>query len=66
MKGYMGLGSQAIKADDMVVILAGGEVPFILRRDGEFFQLVGECYVCGIMNGQAVHDSAKRETFRIR
>ncbi|KAK0506890.1 hypothetical protein JMJ35_010590 [Cladonia borealis] len=65
-KGYMGLGSQAIKADDMVVILAGGEVPFILRRDGEFFQLVGECYVYGIMNGEAVHNLAKRETFRIR
>ena len=65
-EGYMGLGSQAMKVDDVVVILAGGEVPFILRRDGEFFQLVGECYVYGIMNGQAVRDLAKRETFRIR
>lgn len=65
-KGYMGLGSQAMKAGDVVVILAGGEVPFILRRAGEFFQLVGECYVHGIMNGEAVHKVAERETFQIK
>ena len=65
-KAYMGLGSQAMKAGDVVVILAGGEVPFILRRAGEFFQLVGECYVHGIMNGEAVHKVAERETFQIK
>lgn len=65
-KGYMGLGSQAMKPGDVVSILAGGEVPFILRRAGEFFQLVGECYVYGIMNGEAVHKVHERETFQIR
>lgn len=36
-KWYMGLGSQAMTAGDVVSILAGGEIPFILRRTGEFF-----------------------------
>ena len=65
-KGYMGLGSQAMKAGDVVVVLAGGEVPFVLRRAGELFQLVGECYVHGIMNGEAVHKVAERETFQLQ
>ena len=65
-KGYMGLGSQAMKAGNVVSVLTGGEVPFILRRAGNFFQLVGECYVYGIMNGEAVHNSARREIFQIQ
>lgn len=36
-KWYMGLGSQAMRAGDVVSVLAGGEVPFILRRAGDFF-----------------------------
>jgi hypothetical protein len=37
---------------DLVVILFGSEVPFVLRPVGRFFEYVGECYVGGIMDGE--------------
>lgn len=40
---------------DIVCILFSGPVPFILRRDGEYYKLVGGCYVHGIMYGEAVN-----------
>jgi hypothetical protein len=53
-KGYIGLAPAWALADDRIVILKGGAVPFVLRAapDG-CWQLVGECYVHGIMNGEA-------------
>ena len=65
-KGYMGLGSQAMRVGDVVTILAGSEVPLILRQAGEIFHLVGESYVHGIMNGEAVQHSARMETLKIQ
>jgi len=66
--GFMGVGPKSLYIGDLVCVLSGGRVPFILRRQGDMFQVIGECYVYGIMNGQAV-DSMKgtrRETvFRI-
>jgi hypothetical protein len=34
--------------------LIGGQVPFILRESGEDFMLVGEAYVHGLMNREAL------------
>ncbi|KAK4112855.1 hypothetical protein N656DRAFT_798040 [Canariomyces notabilis] len=53
-KGYIGLAPAWALAGDHIVILKGGAVPFVLRSapDG-CWQLVGECYVHGIMNGEA-------------
>jgi hypothetical protein len=44
---------------DVVVVLFGGKVPFVLRRvyearDGEQWRLVGECYVDGVMFGEVL------------
>jgi hypothetical protein len=54
-KGYMGLGPFNMEEGDLVYVLAGGQVPFILRpiilTGG--FSLVGESYVHGIMDGEA-------------
>ncbi|KAH6716460.1 heterokaryon incompatibility protein-domain-containing protein [Leptodontidium sp. MPI-SDFR-AT-0119] len=52
--GYVGMGPAAMKEDDIVVILYGGRVPFVLRPRDEHFYLVGECYVHGIMDGVGV------------
>ena len=54
-KGYMGLGPFNIEQGDLVYVLAGGQVPFILRPSllAEGFCLVGESYVHGIMDGEA-------------
>ena len=40
----------------MIYVMDGCDVPYLLREaDGEGrFRLVGECYVFGIMDGEAV------------
>ena len=45
-----------MKAGDIVCILFGGRVPYVLRHtDPEnIYRIVGECYVNGIMNGEAI------------
>jgi hypothetical protein len=36
-------------------VFGGGDIPFLVREsDGEKFQLIGEAYVDGIMDGEAV------------
>ncbi|KAE8446732.1 hypothetical protein EG329_011637 [Mollisiaceae sp. DMI_Dod_QoI] len=56
-ENYLGIGPQSLEEGDEVWVLAGARVPFILRRDGkgdEKWRLVGEAYVHGIMNGEAI------------
>src|SRR3569833_300951 len=62
-KGYFGLVPQRTVLGDEAWILAGGDVPFILRQGGlyEFDEegrtivsLVGVAFVFGIMDGEAV------------
>jgi hypothetical protein len=47
--GRMGLGPPNSKPGDVICILKGASTPFVLRRSGHTFSLVGECYVDGIM-----------------
>lgn len=56
-KGFLGLGSSTLEIGDEVWILAGADVPFVLRPSGlsaDKFCLVGEAYVHGAMQGEAV------------
>lgn len=69
--GYMGFGPPDMKAGDLVYVLLGSKVPFVLRPghplrveggegsscNGGYYSLVGYCYVHGIMDGEAVHRS---------
>jgi len=55
-KGYLGLGPCDMRAGDVVCILFGGRVPYVLRDMGSHWQFIGECYVHGIMKGEAVDD----------
>ncbi|TVY84305.1 Heterokaryon incompatibility protein 6 OR allele [Lachnellula suecica] len=53
----LGIGPQSLKKDDEVWIIAGADVPMVLRPRGEGeWSLVGECYVHGIMDGEIVRD----------
>jgi hypothetical protein len=61
-KGHLGLGPDDIKAGDLIALVIGSQVPFVLREiaDGKY-KLIGEAYVDGIMDGEAV---AGRENAR--
>ncbi|PVH88832.1 HET-domain-containing protein [Cadophora sp. DSE1049] len=64
-KGYMGLGPKGILPGDTVCILFGGDTPYVLRETESCWKFVGECYVHGLMKGEAVRD-LKGEEFEIR
>jgi len=64
-KGYLGMGTNATRIGDKVHILLGSRVPFVLRpvlsshASLEYldpvpkaYELVGECYLHGIMDGE--------------
>ena len=55
--GGLGLAPDSVQIGDEVWILAGSQVPFILRSvDGSprRYKLIGEAYVHGIMHGEAM------------
>lgn len=60
--GYIGLGPHLTQEDDLIYLIYGTVVPFIIRRrsDGGY-SLVGESYVHGMMFGEAVGKGEKVE-----
>ncbi|KAF7854454.1 uncharacterized protein EAF02_011629 [Botrytis sinoallii] len=75
--GYIGVGPSGMKEGDQVCVLFGGKTPFILRRKDpevkahnksvEEWIFVGDAYVQGIMNGEAIksmeNEQLQSETF---
>jgi hypothetical protein len=66
----IGLVPELSEVGDKIFVLYGGQVPFILRPKGEFYELIGECYIHGIMDGEALArmgtGTAQLEKVRIR
>lgn len=70
--GRLGLGPGKMRDGDIVVVVCGAEVPLVLRpvqeegmaEDG-LFELVGEAYVHGIMDGEAMRLGLEMTTFNI-
>jgi hypothetical protein len=57
--GYMFLGPRDARPGDVVCVLNGGNVPFLLRPvDDGCYRLVGECYVHELMDGKTTRDEA--------
>ena len=52
--GYMALVSHQAMEGDIIYALFGGSVLYVLRPKGDQFILVGECYVHGLMDGEAM------------
>ena len=53
--GGLGLGPDAAKPGDQIVILLGGRGAFVFRPlESGHFQMVGECYIHGFMHGEAL------------
>ena len=54
-QGRLGLAPRATLQGDLIAIFMGADVPFVLRATGtEGYELLGECYIHGIMNGEAL------------
>ncbi|KAI1213864.1 heterokaryon incompatibility protein-domain-containing protein [Annulohypoxylon truncatum] len=62
-RGFIGIGPACMKAGDLVAVILGVPVPFIIRKTGDQenqkYVLLGECYVDGIMEGELVHTQQK-------
>ncbi|KAF4447811.1 HET-6OR heterokaryon incompatibility protein (het-6OR allele) [Fusarium austroafricanum] len=49
--GCLALVPKTSQDGDVVALCRGGEVPLLLRERGEYFEMVGECYVHKAMDG---------------
>jgi hypothetical protein len=67
-RGYVGLAPRHSQVGDMICILLGAHLPFLLRKreDGKTVELVGEVYVHGIMYGEPTETGPKIEVFSLK
>jgi Heterokaryon incompatibility protein (HET) len=52
--GYMGFVPKETEIGDFVCVFLGVNVPFVIRRKGRRYSLIGECFVYGYMQGEAM------------
>lgn len=64
-EGRMGIGPDALKEGDIVTVLFGGNVPYVLRRTGSKYRFIGECYVPDLMSGESVKQWRARSREKI-
>jgi len=57
----MGLGTESLCSSDIIVVLLGCDVPVILRKVEDHYVLIGECFVLGLMDGEAMEMLDQRE-----
>ena len=58
-RGYVGMALETVEENDVVAVLLGCSMPVVLRKveggsEQIRWQVVGECYVHGIMDGEAM------------
>lgn len=69
-EGYFGIGPEVSIPGDKICVFFGGETPFVLwpQKDGTY-RLCGECYVHGLMDGEAIEmwerGELEEETFTL-
>jgi hypothetical protein len=53
-KGYIGLAPRLTEEGDCIALVKGGRVPLVFRsRSADTWERIGDCYVHGIMHGEA-------------
>jgi len=63
-EGYVGLVPAIAEIGDIIIIIFGATVPFVVRKlDGGRAQLIGEAFVYGIMDGEFLKVDRASETF---
>jgi hypothetical protein len=63
----LGTGPDGTRVGDIVCVLFGSAVPLVLREVGNkgHYKLIGECYVAGIMHGEALDMGLQEREFRL-
>lgn len=52
--GFLGSTRCDLKQGDLIYAIAGCKFPVLLRPKGDYFQMVGECFVEGLMLGESL------------
>jgi len=53
-EGHIGLAPGGAQVGDLITVLLGCPSPMILRAKNNYYQVVGETYCDGIMDGEAI------------
>lgn len=53
-RGLVGICPFVVVPGDVVVVLFGGRTPFVLRKVEDHYQLIAECYMHGLMDGEMI------------
>jgi len=68
--GQMGIGPSGARVGDTVAIIPGSGVPYVLRYQGSSWIFIGESYIHGLMNGEAIkshrHGVVQEEVLEFR
>ena len=49
---YMGITTYDTQKSDLLVLIEGSKMPFVLRSKSDDFEIIGDCYIHGIMDGE--------------
>jgi hypothetical protein len=64
-KGYVGLSFFTTRPNDQVIVFSGTIVPFVLRKQGDAYRLIGEAFVSGFMDGELFEMGDNVENIRL-
>jgi hypothetical protein len=65
-EGYFGIGPACVRDGDILSVILGCRNPLLLRRnDSNEYAVVGECYVIGLMDGEALLGPLPRQFRRV-
>lgn len=58
-QGLMGTAPLTARPGDFICVFPENNAPVLLRRKGCDYQLIGECFVEGLMKGEAIEWAEK-------
>ncbi|KAF2724319.1 HET-domain-containing protein [Polychaeton citri CBS 116435] len=63
--GRIGLAPAAARAEDKLAVFPGCSTPMVLRRSANSWEVVGECYIHGVMDGIVLDAANEVEDFTL-